>query len=175
MISQKKIKELLHRLNRELEREGHRGEIGIVGGAAMCLVYNAREMTKDVDAVFRPADIIRRLAEKIATEESLPKDWLNDSVKGFLESSFERQEIFSLSNLKVWSPCAEYLLAMKCLSARWDSSDREDVVFLIKRLGYRRPGDVFALIESYYPKKRILPKAQFFIEEIFERQSGLNE
>ena len=173
MIGQKKIKELFHRLNEELEKEGHTGEIGIVGGAAMCLVYHAREMTKDVDAIFKPASIIRRLAEKIAKEESLPKDWLNDSVKGFLGPHFERKEIFSLSNLKVWSPQAEYLLAMKCLSARWDSYDREDVVFLIKRLGYERPDDVFGLIESYYPKKKILPKTQFFIEEIFERESGL--
>ena len=166
------MKRLLHRLNEELEKEGCIGEIGIVGGAAMCLVYNARKMTRDIDAVFEPTNIIRRLAEKIAEEESLPKDWLNDSVKGFLQSRFERKEILSLPYLKVWSPNAEYLLAMKCLSARWDSYDREDVIFLIKRLGYRRPNDVLRMIESYYPQKKILPKTQFFIEEIFENQNG---
>ena len=134
----------------------------------MCLVYNARKMTKDVDAIFKPASTIRRLAEKIAEEESLPKDWLNDSVKGFLQPHFERKEVLSLPCLKIWTPNTEYLLAMKCLSARWDSYDRDDVIFLIKRLGYQQASDVFHVIESYYPQKRIPPKTQFFIEEIFE-------
>ena len=168
MIYQGQIKQLFHRLNEELEKEGHVGEVCIVGGAAMCLVYNAREMTKDVDAIFKPAEIIRRLAQKIAREESLPDDWLNDSVKGFLQSGFGSKEVLSFSCLRVWTPNTEYLLAMKCLSARWDSHDREDVVFLIKRLGYRKSDEVFHLIESYYPKKRIPPKTQFFIEEVFE-------
>ena len=55
---------------------------------------------------------------------------------------------------------------MKCLSARWDSMDKKDVVFLLKTLKIKKPKEVFQIIEGYYPKQRIPPKTQFFIEEI---------
>ena len=58
------------------------------------------------------------------------------------------------------------MLAMKCISARWDSSDRDDVVFLIKLLKLTQPRNVFEIIEDYYPNNRIPPKTQFLIEEV---------
>jgi hypothetical protein len=58
------------------------------------------------------------------------------------------------------------MLAMKCISARWDSSDRDDVVFLIKLLKLTHPREVFEIIEDYYPNNRIPPKTQFLIEEV---------
>ncbi len=72
----------------------------------------------------------------------------------------------ALSNLRVWAPEPRYMLAMKCISARWDSSDRDDVQFLLKLLGLKNPQEVFAIIESYYPNNRIPPKTQFLLEEL---------
>jgi hypothetical protein len=68
----------------------------------------------------------------------------------------------------VWAPEPHYLLAMKCISARWDTSDRDDVAFLIKLLNLREPKTVFDIIESYYPHERIPAKTQFLIEELLE-------
>ena len=42
------------KLNAELKGDGSKAEVCIVGGAVMCLVFNAREQTKDVDAIFHP-------------------------------------------------------------------------------------------------------------------------
>ena len=61
------------------------------------------------------------------------------------------------------------MLAMKCISARWDTSDRDDVLFLIKLLKLTAPQAVFEIIESYYPHDKIPPKTQFLIEELLER------
>lgn len=135
----------------------------------MCLVYNARAATKDVDAIFRPSKVIRRLAQRIATEEGLPSDWLNDAAKAYLQEGFTREEVLSLAHLRVWAPDARYMLAMKCVSARWDSFDQDDVRFLIHHLNLKNAASVFELIENYYPKKVIPPKTQFFIEEIMEQ------
>jgi hypothetical protein len=57
---------------------------------------------------------------------------------------------------------------MKSISARWDTSDRDDVIFLIRHLKLKSHKEVFKIIEGFYPKSRIPPKTQFFIEEIFQ-------
>lgn len=168
MLTKERIESLFQSLNALLAERGEVGEVGLVGGAVMCLVYNARLATKNVDAIFEPAAVIRELAARIAITEAIPPDWLNDAAKGFILPGFERQDVINLSNLRVWAPEPRYMLAMKCISARWDSSDRDDVLFLIKLLKLTKPQEVFDIIEGYYPQNRIPPKTQFLIEELLE-------
>lgn len=169
MLQREKILNLFHKLNVRLQKSGVKGELGMVGGAVMAVVYKTRTSTKDIDAIFEPASEIRKAAEIIAKEESIPRHWLNDAVKGFLVPGFEKEIILELSHLTVWAPEPRYLLAMKCLSARWDTSDKEDVVYLIHHLNLKKSKDVFEIIESFYRKEQIPAKTQFFIEEIFEK------
>ncbi|MFH2204314.1 MAG: DUF6036 family nucleotidyltransferase [Elusimicrobiota bacterium] len=172
MLTTKEIRSLFAELNVRLAEAGMRGEIGIVGGAAMCLVYNARESTRDVDAVFAPAGEIRAMAARIAQEKGIGKDWLNDAVKGYIEKGFEREIVLQLSHLHVWTPEPRYLLAMKCVSARFDSHDGDDIRFLIRHLGLRKIDQVLSVIEKYYPRDRVPAKTSFFLEEVIE---GLND
>lgn len=167
MLTADQIMTSLAALNEELRRDGQKGEIGIVGGAVMCLVYNARQATRDVDAIFEPSQAIRRAAAKVAAKLGLPDDWLNDGAKGYLAAGFQRNTIATLSNLLIWAPEPRYMLAMKCLSARWDTSDRDDVIFLIKHLNLQEARGIFEIIQDYYPKTQIPAKTQFFIEELF--------
>jgi hypothetical protein len=44
-----------------------------------------------------------------------------------------------------------------------------DVELLIKFLGLKTPDEVFAILEKYYPRQRVKPATQFFIEELFGR------
>lgn len=162
------IRACLHALNDELRAIDVKGEICLYGGAVMCLVYDARPSTKDVDAVFKPAQIIREAAKRIAEQRHLDDDWLNDGVKGFV-AQHPRQIFVNWSHLTVYVAEPEYLLAMKSLASRVDSMDREDIRFLIKELGLTSPEDVFTLIEKYYPRNRIKPATQFFLEEVFEQ------
>ena len=75
------------------------GELLLTGGASMCLVHSARDMTKDIDALYEPKTIINKLAVKIAEEEGLPGEWLNDSVKGFVTEAAPREDFLALLNL----------------------------------------------------------------------------
>jgi len=133
----------------------------------MCLVYNARPSTKDVDAVFQPAKKIREAAQRVAEKYQLSEDWLNDGVKGFVVQH-PRKVLFNWPNLKVYFADPEYILAMKTLASRVDGMDREDIIFLSKELKIRTSQEVFDIIEKYYPRERIKPVTQFFIEELFE-------
>lgn len=168
MLSSQKILELFDQLNHELSKRHEIGEIGLVGGAVMCLVFKARESTRDVDAIFQPAELVRKLAAQIGEDQNLPPDWLNDAAKGYIQENFQRNDVLNLSNLRVWAPEAKYMLAMKCISARWDTSDREDVIFLIQHLKLKDSKSVFKIIEHFYPKKQIPAKTLFFIEEVME-------
>lgn len=168
MLSETKIRELFGLLNEELEKRDETAEVGIVGGAVMCLVFHARKATRDIDAIFKPTALVRQLVERIAEDQNLPRDWLNDAAKGFIQKGFERQEVIDLSHLRVWAPEPKYMLAMKCISARWDTSDRDDVEFLIRFLKLKSAQSVFRIIEDFYSKNQVPPKTQFLIEELFE-------
>lgn len=161
----KDIEQALVDLNAELKAQSTKGEVCLYGGAVMCLVYQARPATRDVDAIFEPTQKIREAARRVAERRGLEAAWLNDAVKGFVVDH-PRKVLYDLSNLKVYVPDPEYLLAMKCLAARVDATDREDVRFLLKRLGIREPERVFAIISAYYPHEQVKPATRFFVEEL---------
>jgi len=166
MLDSDTILQLFRALNEELRAAGVRGEIGICGGAVMCLVFHARESTKDVDAIFRPTREIRVAAKAVAEKRGLSADWLNDAAKGFFLSQPPVGDVVELSHLRVWAPQADYMLAMKCVSARFDSHDLDDTTFLLKHLGVKSVEEASAIIEKYYPRNVIPAKTQFLLEEL---------
>ena len=168
MLDRAMIRRLFRELNRELKKMGTLGEGGICGGAVMCLVFEARRSTKDVDAVFRPTREIRQAAKAVAASFDLPENWLNDAAKAYFHADPPREPVLELSNLRVWAPRADYMLAMKCVAARYDTHDRDDVRFLIRYLGLKTPDAVFSIVEKYYPRRLVPPKTRFLVEELLD-------
>lgn len=113
MLNRDTILEALRRLSERLEARGIVGELNLLNGKAMVLAFQARRSTKDVDAIFAPAGIIRDEARAVAEEMDLPVDWLNDAAKGFVspKADFHGLADLDLSHLRVQVPTAEYLLA----------------------------------------------------------------
>ena len=166
MLTTDLIQKLFSALNEELKKKQVIGEVGICGGAVMCLLFKTRAATKDVDAIFEPAQAGREAAKTVSKGFDVPEDWLNDAAKAFFFTDPPRTVVLNLSNLKVWAPGADYMLAMKCFSARFDTHDRDDVKFLLKHLNLKKPEDVFEIVKKYCPRERIPPKTQFFVEEL---------
>jgi hypothetical protein len=168
VMDRSQIKKCLDELNDELRLMDVKGEVCLYGGAVMCLVYDARPSTRDVDAVFKPTAEIRRAVSRVANANQLKEDWLNDAVKGYVVPH-DQKILFNLSHLKVFVPEPDYLLAMKVLASRVESTDRQDIEFLIGLLGLKLPEDVFSILEKYYPREQIRPATQFFVEEILSK------
>lgn len=166
------MRELFAALDRELARRSVIGEVGLLGGAVMCLVFQTRESTKDVDALFAPTREMRAAARAVARTYDEADDWLNDAAKGFIVSSPPRMQVLELPNLRVWAPTADYMLAMKCVSARFDTHDADDVAFLIRHIGLTTPDEVFERITRYYPHERVPPRTRFLVEELLGPAQG---
>lgn len=170
-----RLNRLFHLLSDELMRKGLRGEILLFGGAAMILGWNAREITRDVDAVFVPPEEIRKAAFDVAERENVPADWLNDAVKGFLDRPVareERIEVLHFSNLAIYVPPLTYLLATKAFAARSGAShsDVEDLKYLIRLADIASAGAVLDIVQEYYPSRPLPAKVRFFVESIFEEE-----
>jgi len=167
-LSRERILELFNALNLELEPENVVGELYLVGGAVMCLSFNERPSTKDVDAVFQPKEALRQAAVRVAESEGVSSDWLNDAVKGYLSPQGLFSLFLELSNLKVFAAQPEYLLAMKCLAMRLGAefSDERDVRFLLRYLNIEKLDQALRTITPFYPAEKFPKKTLYALEEL---------
>jgi hypothetical protein len=161
------IKQYFYCLNEELEKINIKGELCMVGGAVMCLCFGSRQGTVDIDAIFEPKIKIYECAKIVSEIYGLPEDWLNDGVKGFLSSNSEFNLFLQLSNLKIFVPSTEYMLAMKCLSCRTENADElDDIKVLLEALQIKSVEQVTEIITKFYSLKRFNVKLQYVLEDL---------
>ncbi len=165
-LSKDDIVEALTSLSAELGRPEDSHELLITGGAALVLLYDARETTKDVDAVVSD-EPVRTAARNVAIQLGLPEDWLNDGAKGFLHGIAPGEVVFQSPALVVRALAPPQLLAMK-LSAWRDDLDIEDARLLLSKI----VGDmesVWQQVEPYLVPGREL-KSQYAFEDLWESE-----
>ncbi len=169
------ILEALEELARELESQGSvapREEIVIAGGAALVLLYNARDATRDVD-VFSSgpaaAGSLREAARRVASRLDLPEDWLNDGAKGYLQGFLPGEVLFERPALRVRTLGASQLLAMK-LSAWRDDVDIGDALLLLPEIQGARE-EVWHAVEPFLIPGREL-KARYAFDDLWESVHG---
>lgn len=172
MLSRDDIERAFLGLAAELAQVGARCEIAIVGGAAVVLLYGAREATKDVDALVlsgaEPA-IVREAARRTALALGLPDDWLNDAAKGYVHGLSLGEVVVDHPTLIVRVLAPHQLLAMK-LSAWRDDVDIEDARLLLSKLSGAQD-EIWRLTEPH-----ILPgretKAYYAFCDLWEAEHG---
>ena len=167
-LSKADIRRLFELLNDELRQADAFGELFLVGGAVMCLTYGARASTRDVGALFRPPEEVRKAATRAAIKAGIDADWLNDAVKGFMSAQGEFAPFLELDHLRVMTAQPEYLLAMKCLAMRIGAEfhDEEDVRFLLRLLDVRSHEGALRIITKYYPLERFPQKTLYALEDL---------
>jgi hypothetical protein len=171
VLTKEQIVLALEALDRDLARQQVRGEVCLVGGAVMSLVYDARPATKDVDAWFVPTSELRKAAARVASEMNLPDDWLNDAAKGYLSERANFVSWRSLPNLEIRVADAQTMLAMKCLAARTDQ-DAADIRVLASELGLSSPAAIMDTVAEFYDPARVHVRTQLLLEEMFGVDGG---
>jgi len=168
-LSKADIRRLFDLLDAELAQAGADGELYLVGGAVMCLVFDARQSTKDVDALFRPTRLVREAAARVAVKAGVSDRWLNDAVKGYLSPRGQYDAYLELPHLKIFVARPQYLLAMKCAAMRLGEEfhDLDDVRYLLRHLDLRTPDEALAIVADYFDESLLLPKTRLILEELF--------
>lgn len=159
---------LLELLNAELAAQDAEGEVYVVGGAVMCLAFNARHATRDVDAFFKPARLIREAAARVAAKAHVPETWLNEAVKAFLSPRGAFDNYLELSHLRVFVAQPAYLLAMKCAAMRLGEEfhDVDDVRYLLRFLNITTVAEAMRLVTAYFDEAQLQPKTRLALEEL---------
>lgn len=168
MLTRQQILELFTELDAELAKAGTRGDVFVVGGAAMAVAYDARPATRDVGAIFHPSAEVRSAAARVAAlHDDIPNDWLNDGVKGFLPDDDEGEQVvlYEGDYLTVRAASPEYLLATKLLASRV-SRDEDDILFLFRLCELSTVDDALELLVRYYGNRPIEAKVRFLLEEL---------
>ena len=172
-ISKQTLVNALGRLGELAEEKGLTLEVCLYGGALLMLVYDARMITKDVDAIIHPSVEGHRLAEIVACEMGLPEDWLNDQVRMFVAPKEQLRSLpWEGPGIKLTAPTAGYLLAMKALACRDPlpgyEGDLNDLRFLIGKMNIRCVKDVQMHIDKYYPDDVITPEHEIILSSLIE-------
>lgn len=147
-------------------------ELWVVGGAAMVMLYDARDTTKDVDGFSldgAASPVLRGAAAAVAPQLGLPSDWLNDGAKGYLHGFARGEQLFRARGLVVRSVAAPQLLAMK-LSAWRDDLDVADARLLLSRIQGDRTS-VWQQVEPHLVPGREL-KARYAFDDLWEADRG---
>lgn len=185
-LAREEILSLFHQLNAELADDagpaaaadtpgprpsapvGTIAELYLVGGAVMCLALDARDSTRDVDGLFRPASLVREAAERVAARAGVQPDWLNDAVKAFLSPRGSFDLFLELSHLRVYVAQPAYLLAMKCAAMRLGAEfhDLADVRYLLRYLNIDSVDDALMVITRYFGEDQLPVKTRLALEEL---------
>jgi hypothetical protein len=166
-MDRKEIIDALTSLAAELDSRGVVAEMYVVGGAAIALAFDERRATRDIEAVFEPKNVVYEAAAVVADQLGLPGGWLNDAVKGFLESEDPAAApVLDLPGLRVLVASPETLLALKVLAHRV-GEDEGDMRLLASQLGLQSADQVLALTERTYGD-HLDAAARFFVEELFD-------
>lgn len=171
-LDRKEITEALERVGQLALARGTKVELLLVGGALMVLRFDARESTRDVDAVIlapREAAVVRDIALIVAQERDWPDDWLNDGAKGFLQGGNIGDLVLTAPGITVHCPTLGQLLAMK-LSAWRDDVDIADAKRLLQEMTEDR-AEVWQAVEPYLVPGDEL-KAQYAFADLWEALYG---
>jgi hypothetical protein len=176
-LTKQEIEAAIARLSELAAAEGVRLEMTLYGGALMLLAYEARDVTKDVDAIVHPPGVARRLVAKVAAERGLHENWLNDDVKQFI-STRERKNDFPTPNvnragLHLTRPTAKYLLAMKVMACRKPlpgyRGDIDDIEMLLRITKAKTVEQVQHVVDAFFPDIVLPDPVQLTLTELLAK------
>jgi hypothetical protein len=124
----------------------------------MYQALSASPSTAHIDAMFRPASVVRDAARAIATRMAVPQDWVQRSVRDLLGAGARLQQSYlELSHLRVFAPLPEYVLAMKCAAMRLGEDFREmdDIRYVLRAMNVASAEEALGFVTRYFTERQL--------------------
>lgn len=147
-------------------------EVIIVGGGSILLNYGFREYTQDFDVLVQSMGNIKNVSYRIADQYNLPDNWMNTDFSSTPSYSDKLREVskhfcsFYHGSIEFRTVNAEYLIAMKMMSAREYRNDISDIVgilvYLKKNSADFSISKIDAAIEYLYGKREGMIRADIY-------------
>jgi predicted nucleotidyltransferase len=143
-------------------------DVFVVGGAAMALAYDAKRVTRDVDARFVPHGIVLEEARQVAEDLGLPPWWLNEQASVYISGKDDpgKRRVFDHPGLRVMAASPEHVFAMKALAAR--VRDIDDLRLLAGMAGVRSSADALRICADFFPDEPVSQRSAAVLREIFD-------
>lgn len=185
-IKKDKLDYYLNELAKEYHKLGRKskGEIILIGGAAIIANYDFRHMSEDADSIIYAESHLKEAIQKVARKNNLPDNWLNQDF--IYTRSYSDKIAKYAKNYKQLSYGItfkiidrEYLVAMKLASFRKYKNDISDIVGILIA-EYKNGNEIHlkeiqsAIINLYGVYNYIGDEAISFIERIMENKEYLN-
>lgn len=124
----------LKELAKEYKKRSHGtpAELILVGGASVIINYEFRMSSYDIDAAYDARSVMKEAINAVGDRLGLPNGWVNDDFKktsSYTPKIAQYSEYYkTFSNvLQIRTVRAEYLVAMKLMSARRYKKDTSDI------------------------------------------------
>ena len=148
----------------------------VVGGAAMALQFDARRVTRDVDAAIRTDrdDLVEAVA-LVGQRHGLAPDWLNTRASAFLSNEPDDQAIeITLPGLRIAVASPEHLIALKLRALR--DRDIDDLETLFRHVGITDPQQAAAIHDKLFDDSYIgsldPDEALYAAQVVFDRAAA---
>jgi len=160
-VDRTQIEQYLGFLGQKLDEMQTRATLILLGGALMITQIGNRQSTQDIDVVIATNDrrtyqMVQQAINLVAEEKKLSSSWLNDDVTIVVDQIGKPRKPKhwkTFSNLDVYVPELEYILALKLFSGR--RQDTRDIQALAQQLNVRTKAQAWSIVNLYIPSMQL--------------------
>lgn len=161
------IEQYLGFLGEKLDEMHISATIILLGGALMVTQIGNRKSTQDIDVVIatndrRTYEAIQQAIQMVAKEKQLSPSWMNDDVTIIVDQIGKPKapkHWKTFSNLTVYIPELEYILALKLFSGR--PQDDRDIQALSQRLHIHTKTQARSIVNVYIPNAQLARRSGY--------------
>lgn len=160
------IDRIINELNQELISRNRNLEITVYGGSCLCILNKYRNSTYDIDLNSNDNKLLNSCIQSLG----YPGDLVNTEMEVFINLN-ETLEVYKiLSNLQVYVPTLDYLLALKIKSAR--DKDLLDCVNLCSDLNVLTVKDIKTIFCKFYSVVQFSTHRENFCKNVLKKLRG---
>lgn len=131
-LSATQMRALLQELAHRMGLRGVKGDIKLVGGAALILQGVGNRPTPDIDAVYADKATIDAIVTEMAADYDIAPEWLNSNASAFVPDNASWITLEQIGGLTIEAADTKTLLAMKIAAER--DKDITDIARLLSKL-----------------------------------------